>query len=99
MKTLFLLAAVALNASAQPLKYPDAPKKPVADSYFGATISEDYRWLEDGKDPGVRDWSLRQLEVTRAFLDKLPQRQALKEKLTDIYSASPVRYFTFQQTS
>jgi len=99
MKALCLLAAVAFGASAQTLKYPEAPKKAVSDTYFGTTISEDYRWLEDGKDPGVRDWSLRQLEVTRAFLDKLPQRQALKEKLTEIYSASPVRYFTFQQTA
>jgi prolyl oligopeptidase len=99
MRPLFFLAAFALSASAQPLKYPDAPKKPVSDTYFGTTISEDYRWLEEGKDPVVRDWSLKQLEVTRAFLDKLPQRQALKEKLAEIYSGSPVRYFSFQQTA
>jgi prolyl oligopeptidase len=99
MRTLFLLAALALNASAQTLKYPDAPKKPVSDRVQGTTITEDYRWLEDGKDPGVREWSLKQLEVTRSFLDKLPQRGALKEKLTEIYDGSPVRYFTFQQTS
>jgi prolyl oligopeptidase len=99
MRALYLLAAVAFGASAQNLKYPDAAKKPVTDTYFGTTISEDYRWLEDGKDAAVRAWSLKQLEVTRAFLDKLPQRQALKEKLTEIHSGSPVRYFTFQQTS
>src|SRR5580765_6851488 len=103
MRALHLLAAAlfvtSLGASAQTPKYPEAAKKPVTDTYYGTTVSEDYRWLEDGKDPTVREWSLKQLEVTRAFLDKLPQRQALKEKLTEIYSASPVRYFTFQQSA
>ena len=93
----FTLAAGA--ALAQPLKYPETPKKPVVDSYHGIQVAEDYRWLEDGKDSAVRQWSLAQLQVTRAYLDALPQRAALKERFADILGSSPVRYSAFQQTS
>ena len=40
-----------LAADGHALNYPETPKKPVADSYHGVQITENYRWLEDGKDP------------------------------------------------
>ena len=95
------IAAFALAASgvaAQPISYPETPKKPVTDTYHGIAVAEDYRWLEDGKDPAVRQWSLKQLEVTRATLDALPQRAVLKERFAELFGTSPVRYFAFQQT-
>jgi len=92
------LAAFALGAAAQPIKYPETPRKQVTDTYHGTPVAEDYRWLEDGKDPAVRQWSLKQLEVTRAYLDALPQRAALRERFAEIFGASPVRYLEFQQT-
>src|SRR5438445_559481 len=61
------LAAFALGAAAQPIKYPETPRKQVTDTYHGTPVAEDYRWLEDGKDPAVRQWSLKQLDVTRAY--------------------------------
>ncbi len=97
-----LIAAFALasaTALAQPLKYPDAPKKPVSDTYFDTKVVEDYRWLENGKDPQVRDWSLKQLAVTRAYLDALPQRPVLKERLAELLNNARLRYVGFQQTS
>src|SRR4051812_37633047 len=96
-----LLAAFALTAGAafaQPLKYPETAKKPVTDTYHGVKVSEDYRWLENGKDPAVRDWSLKELEVTRAYLDALPQRPALKERLGELLNTSRLRYVQFQHT-
>ncbi|MBV9189704.1 MAG: S9 family peptidase [Betaproteobacteria bacterium] len=96
-----LIAAFALAAGtalAQPLKYPEAPKKPVTDTYFDTKVVEDYRWLENGKDPAVRDWSLKQLAVTRGYLDALPQRPILKQRLSELLNTSPVRYFDFKHT-
>lgn len=94
------LAAAALAGAclAQPLKYPDAPRKPVTDTYHGIKVTEDYRWLEDGKDPAVRAWSLAQLEVARAYLDALPSRPKLKARFTELLSGAPVRYDDFAQT-
>jgi prolyl oligopeptidase len=92
------LALLAGASLAQPLKYPDTPRKPVTDTYHGIQVSEDYRWLEDGKDPAVRDWSLAQLQVARAYLDALPSRPKLKERFTELLSGAPVRYYAFAQT-
>ncbi len=46
----------------------------------------------------MREWSLQQLALTRAYLDALPQRPVLKERLAQLIGYSPVRYFGFQQT-
>jgi len=92
------LAALAGACLAQPLEYPDTPKKPVTDTYHGIQVTEDYRWLEDGKDPAVRAWSLAQLEVARAYLDALPSRPKLKGRLTELLSGAPVRYYELAQT-
>ena len=93
------LALAATTALAQPLKYPDAPKKPVTNTYFDTKVVEDYRWLENGRDPQVRDWSLKQLGVTRAYLDALPQRPVLKERLAQLLNNARLRYAGFQQTT
>jgi prolyl oligopeptidase len=82
---------------AQPLQYPASPKKSVSDTYFGTQVSEDYRWLEDGKDPAVRAWSLEQLKVTRGYLDAQPMRAKLKERFTEIHSTASIRYSRFVQ--
>jgi prolyl oligopeptidase len=86
-------------ASAQKLAYPDAPKKAVADTYHGVQVGEDYRWLENGSDPGVKAWSQEQLKVTRGYLDNLASRPKLKARFAQIYNTSPVRYFSFEQSS
>jgi len=93
-----VLALAAAGAFAQPIQYPAAAKKAVTDTFHGTQVAEEYRWLEDGKDPAVRQWSLKQLEVTRAYLDALPQRPVLKERLAELLNTSPIRYFEFRHT-
>ena len=93
-----VLALAAGGALAQPIQYPATAKKSVTDTFHGTQVAEEYRWLEDGKDPAVRQWSLKQLEVTRAYLDALPQRPILKERLAGLLNTSPIRYFDFRHT-
>src|SRR5258706_13562431 len=97
-----VLALAACGALAQPVQqlipYPATATKTVTDTHHGAQVAEAYRWLEDGKDPAVRQWSLKQLEVTRAYLDALPQRPALKERLAELLKTSPLRDFDFRHT-
>ncbi len=90
--------ALAPAAHGQKLEYPEAPKKPVTDTYHGIAVVDDYRWLEDSGDPGVKAWSLDELKVTRAYLDGLPSRARLKARFTQLYNASPVRYYDFTHT-
>ena len=90
------LVALAPAAShAQALKYPDTPRKPVADEYHGTKVTDDYRWLEDRKDPAVRAWSLEQLAVTRGVLDALPLRKPLQARFKELFASAPVSYYKF----
>ncbi len=95
--TIPVFTLAVLTASAQTLKYPEAAKKPVTDTYHGIQVADDYRWLENDSDPAVKAWSLDQLKVTRSYLDNLPRRADLKEKFADLYRNSPVRYTQFHQ--
>ncbi len=85
-------------AAGQPMKYPESPKKPVTDIYHGTAVAEDYRWLEDGRDPAVKAWSLAELAATRAYLDALPSRPTLEQRFAELYRTAPVRYSAFAQS-
>ena len=92
----FLLACAAARAQA-PLEYPATPKKPVTDTYGSLTVTDDYRWLENGDDPEVKAWSAAQTKLTRSVLDALPVRAELAERFRELFSAEPVRYYGFRQ--
>lgn len=71
---------------------PETHTIPVADSYHGVTIQDDYRWLEDWNDPRVKHWSDSQNEHARAVLDRLPHVEAIRARVTEIMSAKTVSY-------
>lgn len=81
---------LAATAFAQP---PATPKKPVTDVYFGTSVTDDYRWLENGSDPAVRAWSDAENGYARKFLDALPARTAISDQLKKLYSQPSPRYF------
>jgi len=63
---------------------PATKQQPVTDDYFGQTIVDRYRWLEDGNSPESRQWVSEQLAYTRSILDKLPGREQLQERLQQL---------------
>src|SRR5439155_25234013 len=67
-----LLAAAAL---------PHTPKKPVTHTYQGVKVVDDYEWLENESDAKVKKWSDAQNAAARAFLDKIPGREALRKRV------------------
>ena len=62
-------------------KAPAAEKRPVTDSYHGIKVVDDYRWLENWDDPAVKQWSAAENTRTREYLDALPSRPAIKQRL------------------
>src|SRR5215813_3532303 len=78
---LFLIVFTAAAARADKPKYPDTPAKPVTDELFGIKLTDSYRWLEDDKSAEVQAWVAKENDLTRAYLDKLPGREALKARL------------------
>src|ERR1700680_4194565 len=56
---------VAMPAAAADARYPATPKRPVSDTYHGVTVVDDYRWLEDDANAGVKGWASEQNGGTR----------------------------------
>jgi prolyl oligopeptidase len=81
-----LMTGLALSnfSSGQNLKYPKTAKVDSADTYFGVQVKEPYRWLEDDKSPETEAWVKAQNEVTYGYLDKIPFREGLKKRLTEL---------------
>ena len=77
------MAAAPANA---PLRYPVARKGDVVDDYFGTKVPDPYRWLEDPDSPETRAWIATENSLTFGFLSKIPQRDAIKKRLTDVWN-------------
>ncbi|MEK6280923.1 MAG: prolyl oligopeptidase family serine peptidase [Acidobacteriota bacterium] len=68
------------------LVYPESRKVEVIDDYFGTKVADPYRWLENEKTPEVSAWVEAQNKVTFAYLDQIPYRQKIKERLTTLFN-------------
>lgn len=49
---------------------PQAQKIPVTDDYFGASITDNYRWLEDAQSPQTRDFINQENAYTRRYMER-----------------------------
>jgi len=94
----FVLALSALAQTPSPsLSAPPAtPKRPITDEYFGLKVTDDYRWLENWDDPEVKQWSAAQNARTRGYLDQLPARAAIKERIRRLVAGSSDSYYDLQ---
>ncbi len=86
------LATVAAAQSPTIPPPPPTPKRPVTEVYHGVKVTEDYRWLEDWNAPEVKQWSAAQNARSREYLDHLPSRPALKQRLTQLMNATSGHY-------
>ncbi|WP_343328336.1 prolyl oligopeptidase family serine peptidase [Polaribacter staleyi] len=66
--------------------YPKTNKKPVVDSYFGIDVVDNYRWLEDDESPETKAWVKEENQVTFKYLDQIPYRKQLKERLSKLWN-------------
>jgi prolyl oligopeptidase len=72
------------NAPGQPV----APARPVTDTYFGQTVTDPYRWLENLSSPETQAWMKAQSDYTRHYLSHLPGRDALIKRIEDLDNAT-----------
>jgi len=91
-------AAPAAAASAPPptvagaRAYPFAAPKPVTREYQGVPVSTDFDWLEDAADPATKTWLAAENAYTRNYLDAMPARMGLHDRLQSIMSSSSTAY-------
>jgi prolyl oligopeptidase len=72
--------------SAPRLAYPPTRKSDQVDILHGVRIEDPYRWLEDLDSPETKAWVEAQDKVTFAFLEAIPSRQPIKERLTRLWN-------------
>ena len=68
------------------LVYPDTKKVDVIDDYPGAQIPDPYRWLENDTSAETETWVDEQNKVTFDYLSKIPYREKLRQRLTEIFN-------------
>ena len=66
--------------------------RPVTDVYHHVTVTDPYRWLENGADPKVHEWSAAQDQLARKYLDSLPLRAPIFKQLFSQFSATSSSY-------
>jgi prolyl oligopeptidase len=82
----FAVATLAVSITAQQMRYPETRKSDQVDTYFGVRVADPYRWLEDDTSTETARWVEAENTVTFAYLDAIPFRPRLKERLTKLYN-------------
>ena len=69
------------------LNYPPShPDPTVVDIYHGQPVPDPYRWLEDLDSERTRAWIEAQNQLTFDYLQRIPARQRLLERLTQLWN-------------
>jgi prolyl oligopeptidase len=101
----FAVHILLINVLVYPqIKYPHPPKGDVKDNYFGTVVADPYRWMENDTSAAVRKWIEEENKITFDYLDKIPFRDKIKERLEKLYDyqrfSAPFkggdRYFFFK---
>lgn len=91
---LFVLLFAACNPSQKETPHVEIVRKlyPVTqevdqkDTYFGTVVEDPYRWLEDDRSEKRKAWITSQNNVTSHYLDQIPYRNAMKQRLKSIWN-------------
>lgn len=82
-----ILIVIAMSCTQQPtFNYPETKKGDVVDDYNGTEVPDPYRWLEDDKSEETAAWVKAENEVTFSYLESIPFRNQLKERMTEIWN-------------
>lgn len=68
------------------MAYPKTNKIDIADTYFGNTINDPYRWLEDDRSAETKAWVEEENKVTQNYLNRIPFRPAIKSRLETLWN-------------
>ncbi len=73
------------------LDYPKSHKVDQVDDYHGVKVADPYRWLEDPDSDESRQWIEAQNKLTFGYLNQISERQAIKERLTQLWNYEKFR--------
>ncbi len=68
------------------ITYPETKKVDTITTYFDTEVKDPYRWLEDDMSDETASWVEAQNKVTFGYLDKIPYREELKNRLEKLWN-------------
>ncbi|WP_071516352.1 prolyl oligopeptidase family serine peptidase [Geitlerinema sp. PCC 9228] len=68
------------------LQYPQTKTVDHIDTYHRTQVADPYRWLEDLDSEETKAWIEAQNRVTFAYLEEIPQRQQIQDRLTQLWN-------------
>jgi len=68
------------------MKYPETKKDSTKDNYFGTTIADPYRWLENDTSAETKAWVMAENKVTQNYMEQIPYRADIKKRLTELWN-------------
>ena len=66
------------------LTYPVARTVEQTDDYFGTTVSDPYRWMEDVDSAELKTWVDAENELTQSYLAGVPVRERMQKRLMEL---------------
>lgn len=72
------------------VNYPKTKTVDTVDTYFGVDVKDPYRWLEDDMSDETAEWVQSQNQATYGYLDNIPFRNELKNRLSKIWNFEKV---------
>jgi prolyl oligopeptidase len=91
LRPLLVLGLAGLAACAQSgissgdLTYPATATSDQVDNYFGTSVPDPYRWLEDLDGKQTRDWIERENKLTFRYLKKISGRKKIRARLEELW--------------
>lgn len=66
--------------------YPQTEKIDQKDLYFGTSVDDSYRWLEDDLSEKTKQWVSAENAVTSDYLAQIPFREAIRKRLENLWN-------------
>ena len=66
--------------------YPEAEPSDHVDEYFGETVQDPYRWLEDLSSESTRGFVEAQNALAKPYLEAIPAREKIRQRMTELWS-------------
>ncbi len=73
------------------LRYPATERGAVVDTWHGTEVADPYRWMESAS-PDIGKWVAAQNELSQPYLDAIPAREAIRERLTALWDYEQYGY-------
>jgi len=88
--TIFVSCTKEINRKTIEVTYPETAKIPVVENYFDTEVTDNYRWLEDDRSAETEAWVKAENNVTFDYLSKIPYREQLKDRLSELWNYEKV---------